>query len=169
MNVLRHRSLSAAGISLVETVVSVGVLAVVIPLGLAAMVKASNSGVSARGETRAPTIADYCMLEVRAARKGESGFFDRIEKGADFGNDDDFLALAFGRDGAVIGEIGEVEFAEGVTKIGDDGVFFLARVSGELDTETREVDLVTVTVDVEYPASQPAGKRSQASFHTKLP
>jgi len=159
----------ASGISLVETIVSVGVLAIVIPLALAAMLKASSTGASARAETRAPSIADYCMVEVRAAREGVSDYFEPIERGTDFGGGSNFFGLAFGRDGSVIGEIDKAEFEKGVKKIGEDQVFFLANVSGELDTETREVDLVTVTVDVEYPASRPADKRSQVSFHTKLP
>lgn len=164
-----RRSRFASGISLVETIVSVGVLAVVIPLALAAMLKASGTGASARAETRAISIADFCMLELRAARDGNSEYVAPIKAGEDFGSSGNFMGLGFGRDGAVIGTLTQAQYDEGLTKLGDEQVYYLARLSGKLDTTTREVDLVTVTVSVEYPASRAAAKRSQVSFYTKLP
>ncbi|MEP4078618.1 hypothetical protein [Haloferula sp.] len=169
MKRVRRQIRWAAGISLVETIVSVGVLAVVIPLAFAAMLKASDTGASGRAETRAPAIADFCMVELRAAREGDAIYFAPIKKGTDFGNGADFMGLGFGRDGSVIGEVSESEYETGVEMIGGKRVFFLAKVSGKLDTETREVDLVTVTVSVEYPATKSATRRSKANFHTKLP
>lgn len=169
MKVTRRQSRFASGISLVETIVSVGVLAVVIPLALAAMLKASGTGASARAETRATAIADFCMMELRAARKENSEYFSPVKAGEDFGSAGNFMGLGFSRDGAVIGKLTQAQYDEGLTKLGDDRVFFLARISGELDTMTREVDLVTVTVSVEYPAVKSAAKRSQVNFHTKLP
>lgn len=165
----RHRGHFAAGISLVETIVSIGVLAVVIPLALAAMLKASGSGALARAETRAPAIAEYCMVELRAARDGVSNYFAPIEVGTSFGEGGKFMALGFGRDGAVLGKVSQTEFDKGLTKLGGEQVFYLAKLSGKLDTTTREVDLVVVAVDVEYPASRASEERSRVSFHTKLP
>jgi transcriptional regulator GlxA family with amidase domain len=46
------------------------VLAVAVPLGLAAMAKAGMSGAAARAETRAPAMAERCLLELREARRG---------------------------------------------------------------------------------------------------
>jgi hypothetical protein len=160
---------SIVGISLVETIVSIGVLSVVIPLALAAMLKASNSGASARAETRAPSIADYCMVELRAARDGDSKFFDPIMPRTNFGGSGEFMCLGFGRDGAVLGEVSEADYQKGLFKIEDEQVYYLAKLSGKLDASPRELDLVTVTVDVEYPATKPEDKRSSASFYTKLP
>ncbi|MGB6221316.1 type IV pilus modification PilV family protein [Haloferula sp.] len=163
-----HR-LHASGISLVETIVSMGVLAVVIPLVLAAILKAGVTGSSARAETRAPAIADFCMVELRAAREGTSEYFPKVEAGAAFGSSGSFMGLGFGRDGAVLGDVTRAQFDEGLAEIGNEQVYYVARISGNVDTTSREVDLVTVTVDVEYPATKSSDKRSKASFHTKLP
>ncbi|MFC7338500.1 hypothetical protein ACFQY0_14995 [Haloferula chungangensis] len=169
MKAARHRSGFASGISLVETIVSVGVLAVVIPLAMAAMLKASGTGASARAETRATAIADYCLLELRAARKGNSAYFSPVKAGESFGSAGKLMALGFGRDGAVLGVLTQAQYDQGLVKLDDDQVYYLAKLSGELDTTSREVDLVTVAVAVEYPASKAASKRSQVIFHTKLP
>ena len=169
MKLARRHSFRLPGISLVETIVSVGVLAVVIPLALAAMLKASGIGASARADTRAPAIADFCMVELRAAREGNSNYFPKIDAGKDFGSGGSFLSLGFERDGSVIGEISQAQYSDGLSNLDDKKVHFIAKISGRLDTETREVDLVTVEVEVEYPASRDEDKRSVTSFHTKLP
>ena len=168
MKVFRRPSFSASGISLVETIVSVGVLAVVIPLALAAMLRASGTGASARAETRATAIADFCMVELRAARNEQSQYFPPVKAGAAFGSAGNFMGLGFSRDGAVIGALSQAQYEQGVKTIGDEPVYYLAKVSGVLDS-SREVELVTVRVDVEYPPTKVASKRSQVSFYTKLP
>lgn len=163
-----HR-LRASGISLVETIVSMGVLAVVIPLVLAAILKAGVTGSSARAETRAPAIADFCMLELRAAREGTSEYFPKIEVGQDFGNGGSFVGLGFGRDGAVLGDVSQAQFDGGLAELEDEPIYYVARISGNVDTTSQDLDLVTITVDVEYPATKSSDKRSKVSFHTKLP
>ena len=169
MKAVRRQSRWASGISLVETIVSIGVLAVVIPLALAAMLKANGTGASARAETRATAIADFCMVELRAARNENSEYFAPVKAGENFGSAGKFMGLGFGRDGAVLGKVTQAQYDKGLAKIGDEPIFFLAKLTGKLDTTTREVDLVTVTVSVEYPATKAANKRSQINFYTKLP
>ncbi|MEM1084399.1 MAG: hypothetical protein AAGI48_09760 [Verrucomicrobiota bacterium] len=168
MKTNRRRSASLPGISLVETIVSVGVLSVVVPVVLAAILRAGDTGRSARAETRAMAIADYCMVEIRAARDDRSGYFDPIERGRDFPAGGGFMGLAFGRDGSVVGELDSAQFQEGLTELNGEEVFYVASVSGEVDDD-RGYDLVTVRVAVEYPSTFAAEKRSQAVFHTRLP
>lgn len=156
------------GISLVETIVSVGVLAVVIPMVLAAILTAGESGRSARAETRAPAIADYCMVEIRAAREGRSSYFENIELGQDFPKGGGFMGLAFGRDGGVVGKLSPAQFEEGITELNGEDVFYVAEVSGEVD-DSRGFNLITVRVAIGHPATLASERRSEAVFHTKLP
>jgi hypothetical protein len=109
------------------------------------------------------------MVELRAARDGVSNYFAPIKVGTSFGESGKFMGLGFGRDGAVLGKVSQAEFDKGLKTLGGKQVYYLAKVSGILDTTTREVKLVTVAVDVEFPATQSVEKRSSVSFHTKLP
>ena len=70
------------GISLVETMVSIGVLAVVAPLAIAALLRGGEGGAVARAETRAPVIVESCLGEIKTARDAirlltEAGLIER--------------------------------------------------------------------------------------------
>lgn len=163
-NAAQRLSRTRPGVSLIETVLAVGVLAVAVPLGLAAMVKAGESANDARSETRAPAIAERCLAELCAARRGLSPHFPELARGMDFPGGDEVLALAFARDGRLLGALESDGYALGVDEIDDAAVDYVAVVSGRL-----EENAVTVTVAVEHPAIRPAGDRDAVTFHTRLP
>lgn len=148
-----------------ETVVAVGVLAVAVPLAFAAMTKASAVGSTARAETRAPAIAERCLLEVKAARRGESELLPALQPATSFPEPGQILALGFSRDGRVLGVVEKADFEAGLREqLEGESVSYLAGISGEfLNGE------VTLTVSVEHPAVQKASSRSSVEFHTKLP
>lgn len=166
MRARRSSYLRQRGVSLVETMVAMGVLAVVIPLALAAMLKASEVGGSARAETRAPAMAEQCLMELEAARQGRSAYFEKIADGDSFPESGQVMGLAFSREGAVLGRINRVDYDDGLKQLGDEPVFYLARFSG---IQEDQANLMTVTVAIEYPAVKRANQRTRISFHTKLP
>jgi len=156
-----------AGISLVEAMVAIGVLAVVIPLAMAALAKAGDIGSSARAETRAPTIAERCLGELEAARQGDSFHFEPLAAGQAFPAGG-VWALAFDPDGELLGKLSAAQYEQGLARIGGAEVGYVARLSGSrVDVEPE--DVLTITVQVEYPAAQPASRRDVLAFHTKLP
>lgn len=162
----RSKPYRSTGVSLVETLVAVGVLAIIVPLAMAAMVKGADVSGSARAETRAPAIADSVRIEIRAARRGESQYFEPLGAGESFGVSGETGALAFGRDGRLIGRVQSSGYASGVTELAGERVYFLAKASGRAEPGA---EVVTLVVEVEYPAARPADRRKRVSFHTKLP
>ena len=161
---LRHR-----GVSLVETMVAIGVLAVVAPLALAAMLKAGEGGSLAKVETRAPAMVETCLIEIQNARSTGSQYLQPLIAGEPFGKETP-ICIAFRSDGTVLGPISAADYESGAEKLGTEYVTFLARVQGELDTSRLGFpEMLDVTITIEHPASVPAEKRRKLDYLTKLP
>ncbi len=160
----RRHFLPPSGVSLLETVIAVGVIAVAVPLALSAIGGAGVAGVSARAETRAPGIAEWCRIELEAARRGESEELPAITADQAFPAGGEVLALGFDREGGLLGRIESDDYQQGVERIGEADVFYIASLSGRPDDSG-----VVVTVDIEYPAVRPAERRDSVAFHTILP
>ncbi len=157
------------GVSLVETMVSIGVLAVVAPLALAALLKSGEGGASARAETRATAIVESCLSEIKTSRDGTSKHLPGLKPGIAFGTTE-VLCLAYRADGTLLGRVEAGKYEAGSGKVGDQDAVFLARVQGELDdTRTGFPAMLTVKVTVEHPAAAPSEKRRKMDFFTKLP
>ncbi len=161
------RRTMAAGISLVETMVAVGVLAVVIPLALATMSAVGQESLAARAETRAPAMAEYFRQELAAAREGRSRNFPEIAAGEAFPPGGGTWCLGFDRSGGVLGRVDAASYAQGLSELGDENVLFLATARGR--TEAAEGSVLNITVEIEYPAVRRAEDRKRLPFHTKLP
>ncbi|MGE9271112.1 MAG: type IV pilus modification PilV family protein [Verrucomicrobiales bacterium] len=161
----RLKSTNPAGVSLVETILAVGVLAVIIPLALGAMTAAGKVGSSARAETRAPALAERCLLEVKSAREGNSEVLPNLVGLASFPASGEVLALAFSREGRLLGPVEATSYESGVREEMDgERVTYLARVAGRFDDPG-----VTLTVEIEHPAVRGQEDRDRLSFHTRLP
>lgn len=157
------------GVSLVETMVSIGVLAVVAPLALAALLRAGEGGNTSRAETRSPLIVDTCMEELEVARKGLSEHLPDMRQGEEFGTSD-IICLAFSEDGTLLGRVEGGSYDAGTTQVGGKDAVYLAKLSGHLDeTRTGFPPMLNVLIAVENPAVAPALKRRSMTFHTKLP
>lgn len=152
-----------------EVMVSIGVLAVVAPLALAAMLQAGEGGSSSRAETRAPLIVESCMQELDMARKGLSQNLPPLQPGQEFGSGE-VLCLAFGSDGKLLGRVEGSGYDGGVGRIGVEDASFLVRLSGTQDKSRADFPtMLTVKVAIERPAIAPANRRKAMSFYTKLP
>lgn len=157
-------SRAPSGVSLLETVIAVAVIAVAVPLALAAVGRAGVTGAAARAETRAPGVAEWCRVELEAARRGRSGVLPPIAGDVALPAGGEALALAFDREGSLLGRVSAEDYEQGVDRIQDDSVAYVASLSGR-----AEPGGVVVTVRVEYPAARPVGRRDAVSFHTILP
>ena len=160
------RCRAAAGASLVEAMVAVGVLAVTGPLVMAALARAGDGARAARAESRAPAIAEQCLDELRAARRGRSRHFGPLAAGLEFPQDG-VMALAFGTDGALLGPLEAGLYRQGLATMEGGEARYVARLSGAR-TDGQPGRLLTVTVRVEYPAVQPAARRQVVEFHGML-
>jgi type II secretory pathway pseudopilin PulG len=164
-----NRTKSNAGISLVECVISMGVLAVIAPISLATMSQAGLGSRSARAETRAPAIVESCMSEVRAAQAGKKTLLTGIHTGTPFPSGGGILCLGFDSTGKLLGTVDESTYSQGARdKIDGKDVVYLATVNGE-EVREGETTMLDVKVTVESPASSPSNKRSQIDFLTRTP
>lgn len=162
-----HRAPS--GISLVETIVSVGVLAIVAPLALAAMMRAGGTGFAARAETRAPAMIEACLDEIGLARIAASGHLDPIAPGQPFGGGTP-LCLAFDRAGRLIGKVDGDAYDQGAPSVGGADATYLASLRGEeVTAPDARPPLLRLTIGIEHPAAAPRRKRTRIEFLTQLP
>jgi hypothetical protein len=157
------------GVSLVETMVSVGVLAVVAPLAIAALLRGGEGGSAARAETRAPVIVESCLQEIQVARDGNSTHLPALQAGQPFG-DGEILCLAFRRDGVLLGPVAPASYEAGIVRVAEQDAAFLARLEGRLETERPGFPpLLKVAITLEHPAAAGSLKRRRLEFLTKLP
>ena len=157
------------GVSLVETMVSIGVLAVVAPLAIAALLRGGESGTAARAETRAPVIVETCLQDIKIARDGVSKHLPALAPGQAFGSGE-VLCLAFRRDGVLLGAVAGSAYESGTLRVAEQDAAFLARLEGTLDTERPGFPpLLKVKVTIEHPAVVGSLKRRRMEFLTKLP
>lgn len=157
------------GVSLVETMVAIGVLAVVGPLAVAALLKSSEGGSTARAETRSAAIVESCLSELKAARDTNSEFLPKLQPGENFGTDA-MLCLAFSGDGTLLGSINEGTYTKGSGKVDSKDAVYLAVLEGELKGQRPGYPpLLTVHIKIEHPAIVPKEKRTRMEFYTQLP
>lgn len=157
------------GVSLIETMVAIGVLAVVGPLSVGAVLKSGAGGASARAETRATVIVDHCLTEIRSARDAISLHLPTLKPGEAFGHGAP-LCLAFDGNARLLGAVNSASYSEGADSVGGEIPVYLARIAGSLDApRDGHTPLLTITLSVEYPAVAPEAKRRTLDFHTKLP
>lgn len=157
------------GVSLVETMVSIGVLAVVAPLAIAALLRGGEGGTAARAETRAPVIVEACLQEIQIARDGGSRNLPALSPGLAFGSSE-VLCLAFRRDGVLLGSVDGAGYDSGTLRVAEQDAAYLARLEGTLDTERPGFPpLLKVKITIEHPAVAGSTKRRRMEFLTKLP
>jgi hypothetical protein len=157
------------GISLVETMVSIGVLAVVAPLAIAALLRGGEGGAVARAETRAPVIVESCLGEIKTARDGISKNLPALTPGQAFGSNE-VLCLAYRSDGVLLGPVEGASYDSGIVKVAEQDAAYLARLEGTLDTGRPGFPpLLKVKVTIEHPAAAGSQKRRRMEFLTKLP
>jgi Tfp pilus assembly protein PilV len=164
------RKPNPGGFSLIEAVVSVGVLAVAAPLVMAAMMRASESSALARAESRSPSMVSECLEEIGEAREGDSRLLDPIPPSGAFPVSGSLAAIAFTAEGRVVGRIEKEDYEKGVGELDSEAVRYIVRIDGEPE-QVRDDGrpMRSVRMAIEYPAKSPAKNRRSLDFYSRIP
>jgi prepilin-type N-terminal cleavage/methylation domain-containing protein len=165
----RHDFRSLRGFTLVEVMVSVGVLAVMIPVVVAAMIAASHDSARARAENRAPAIVGVCLGEVGAANGKRGAWLEPIPRTGEFPAEG-LAVIGFTDEGRPVGRIKGDAYQRGVRKLDGRAVRYLARIEGVPEAVRADArQMRSLRIVVEYPAGVPAGRRRQLEFVSRVP
>ena len=149
----------ARGISLVECIVALGILAIAFPLTFAAIAGSGNVAASSGMETRGSWIAATALEELRATREGRSPLLRQASSG-------ELPALVFTKDGSLAGAIDLATTGNGIRHHEGKPIAFIARIQ---ISETPDVPgPADVRIILEHPASAPAAKRTKTVFQTRV-
>lgn len=149
---------------MMEVVISVGVLAVAVPVIMAMMVAGSRSSRVATDETQAALIARTVMQEVRAARDGRGRLVDGTLAWPEFPSGGGRLVFSVNGDGELLERLGEGEYETGLR---DSEARYLVGASGVPHRREGAPDgevLSRVTVSVETPPVAKAEDRRKFEF-----
>lgn len=103
-----------SGFSLMEVVIAVGVLAVAIPVIMAALVAGARGSRVATDETQAALITRSVMQELRAARNGRGALVEGALSWPDFPADGERLVFSVDADGRLTALLGGGVYESGV-------------------------------------------------------
>lgn len=109
----RCKGIERHGFTLMEVVISVGVLAVVVPVVLAMVIAGGESSRVASDETQASLIARSVADEIRAARDGEGRILKGELEWPKFPTNGDRVVFAVARGGELVKELGAGGYATG--------------------------------------------------------
>lgn len=165
-----HHHRPSHGFSLIETIVSVGILALAIPLVFGALVGSGESSTTAAAETRASWIVPACLNELKAAADGQSSLIPPTPLGQAFPSGGQIYGIAFTAGGQALGPVDQGSYASGLQRLNDQDVRYITTLQGEvLPAKPGSAPMRSVLVTIEYPAAAPAGRRSKLEFYTKTP
>jgi hypothetical protein len=146
----------------VEAVVALGVLAVAVPLGMAALAGAVASDGVARADAVAPGIVATCLEELRAAKLGGGRWLPAVETGESLAGKS--WRLGFSSAGEAVGYV-EPETDQAGCR--DGRMAYLAKMEWIGADEGAGVSKIRVTVG--FPAVARAEVRKKVEFVTRLP
>lgn len=160
----------ARGVTLVEAVIAVGVLAVAVPLVLGALAEAGKSGFSSQAETRSTWMVPACLDEIQSSRDGRPQYFTATTTGQPFPPAGDVWALAFSSEGKPVGKLSKAQHDKGAKELDGKPIRYIAVMSAGTPTVTASGQtMLRARVSIEYPASAPSTKRNKLDFHTRIP
>ena len=158
------------GFTLIEVIISVGVLAVAIPLVFGTLAESGKSGMSSEAETRSTWIVPACMDEIRASREGRPQYFTSTTTGEVFPPAGDVWALAFSQEGKPVGKVTKALYDKGTKEINGIKILYLASISTAKQPVTAgTTPMLKARISLEYPAGAPAEKRQKLDFFTRIP
>jgi hypothetical protein len=169
MKIHSFRTNRIRGSTLVEAAVSVGVLAVAVPLVFGAIFEAGQSGSYAGLDNRSASIIPACLTAVERAREGKPGWFESSPPGTAFPLHGDTWALGFSEDGRVLGRLTKEQYETGLRDLEGEVVRYLAVLSAVAQPGEAAADSpLRLTIIIEHPAAQSAGSRSRSEFHSTI-
>lgn len=158
------------GVSLVETVIAIGVLAVAIPLVFGALAEGGMSVAASEAETRSTWIIPACMEEIRASREGKPQYFTSTTQAQTFPPGGDVWALAFSRDGKPVGKLSKTHYDTGAKDLNGKPIRYIATLSSTTDiVKIGTSPMLKVRITIEYPSAARAAKREKFDFYTRIP
>jgi hypothetical protein len=164
-----HRKF-ARGVTLVEAVIAVGVLAVAVPLVFGALAEAGKSGFSSQAETRSTWMVPACMDEIQASRDGRPQYFTATITGQAFPPAGDVWALGFSAEGKPVGKLSKALHDKGTKELDGKPILYIAVMSaGNATLTSGGQTMLRARISIEYPAAAPVAKRSKLDFHTRIP
>ena len=163
------RPSSLPGVSLLEGIIAVGVLAVAIPLVFGALTESGTSGEAAKAETRCAWMVPACIEEIQASRAGQSQYFPATAAGEAFPEAGALWALGFTTEGEAIGRLSSAEYQTGVTMQPQSQLpAYIATLSAEPIVPTESPPMLRCRIIIEFPAAAPAAKRQKLVFFTRI-
>lgn len=160
MKVLR-KGPGSRGFSLLEVTVSLGVLAVAIPLSVAGIAGSTHSDGASRMDSMAASMVTACLGEWNAARSGKGEF---AGESVSLAGGEEMWVIGFASTGESLGKVEAEDYRKGCRT---GGMTYLARLDSEPVEEGSSARKVRVSV--EFPAVAPAEKRQRLEFFTRLP
>jgi len=151
------------GMTLMETVISLAIIGVIIPIILSATAGSLKSNRQSEADTRASILAAEFRDDLRLGWKGEGRYFDKPLAYPAFGGDGAIEAYCFRADGSFHGRITDIQYQNGLRNVA-----YIVRVKGEdYATEGPKPWAVSrVTITVETPAIAPKHRRESEEFVT---
>lgn len=156
------------GVTLVEMILAVAVLAVAIPLVFAALAGAGKSATAAAAETASTWIVPACIAELEAARTGKSRYIPSIADQPSFPPPGEIRALSFSRHGELLGKLDPAEYDRGSPTAVPRPVFYLVRITASATALPLAPAVRAVQLTLEYPASAPASRRQKLHYYTHI-
>lgn len=154
----RRKRMELPAFSLVEAVVSLGVLAMIVPVGFAGFAAAARQACTARAEARACRIVPRCLEALSSLRREPCSGEPRT-----------VWWFASGRMGEAIREVEEKAYREGVAAGSGDPAVYLVRVERTPRKGGDDRPMHDVRVVVEYPAVAGEARRTRLEFNTRMP
>jgi hypothetical protein len=157
------------GISLLEMLIGISLLALAVPLVLGSLVRAGEGGMVTRVESRCARIIPACLEEIYAAREGRQNLLTGSQRIADFPPDSEPVCLGFARRGGPVAKMDPEIYHAGLKQRGARGIHYLAAITVQTVAENDSTAKRRLKISVEYPATAPAGKRRKLDFYTGIP
>lgn len=158
------------GVTLIEAVIAVGILAVAVPLVLGTIAEAGKSTMASEAETRSTWMIEACMGEISASRDGRSPYFPATATGQSFPPAGDVWALAFSQDGKLIGKLPKSIYDKGGKELDGKPIRYIVELDASTPASTPGgTAMLKTRISIQYPAAAPVAKRAKLDFHTLIP
>ncbi|MFT4176886.1 MAG: hypothetical protein QM627_09540 [Luteolibacter sp.] len=160
------------GFTLMEAVISLGVLAVALPVVLGAMASGGKVADESVTLSRSLWMVPVCLREVDEANDGVSRWFGMEESGtsdekAVFPEIGDWGALAFAPDGRVLREVKQADYAEGLRAVKGTRGAVIVRIDRMEASESRSgMSGSVLRIRIESPAVASVAHRMKRDFYT---